>query len=159
MPTTTQTVGAAVAVVMLALVIVLSIPGIEAVQTDVQTVTIVHQEGQTVTPAGESKYRSTLEEIGDVTGDVTLNVTDVRTDDREEATISEGGNHTFVVDGNDVFVEYNSQVSNSEANLTYTHNATYGFSSQDKAVFGVLDVWLLIIVVGIAMLLIAGGAF
>lgn len=152
-----RSVAAIVAVAILALFTVVAIPVIQGVQGEPVNETFIQEEGDVVQPAGDGRYKGLLDTVDDISGDATVNITDIPTGESEVNTIAEGNSSEYNVNGNRVTVFYNEQVSTSEANLTYRHPVTYGFGPEAKAIFGVLDILVLAFLLVVSMFLLLGG--
>lgn len=124
--------------------------GIDAVVDD-STVTVNQTEAETIEVT--EGLNATLDDVDDGNGDidVTLNATDPGAGSATLTNISTGDNKTATLEGETITVTNEKKLSNTNAEVTYAHPPDYAWSGGAQALWGILDV---IIVLAVFMLLV-----
>lgn len=128
--------------------------GIDAVVED-STLTVNQTEAETIEVT--EGLNATLDDVDDSTSDidVTLNATAPGAGSATLTNISPGANATATLEGETITVTNDKNISNTNAEVTYAYPPDYGWSGGAQALWGILDVIIVLavfmILVGIAM--------
>lgn len=143
-------IGVLVVGILVAFMLPTAIASFQEDSTD--TLTQEENEAYNVT----AKLESNATNIDATGSQVTLELNDTSTSGTESNTISEGENATYNLNNGDVTVNVSSVNSDTEAELTYNYDKTYGWDDGSSQLYNLLPLFFILIVVffvvGVAMI-------
>lgn len=140
-------VGLTVAGLVAALVLPVALDGLN----EPQSTTIDQEVGDTDVLTGE--LNATLDSVDDTAGSesATATVTNTDTGDSSQVSVDEGTNSSVTVGGVDVTVTTEEVTGSSNATMTYEYPRTSGWSGGAAAIFGILDLILILVLFMVAI--------
>lgn len=115
--------------------------GVDAIVDD-KSKTFTQNESETVVVTGS--LNATLTDVDDTSDDITVDLNDSDADSATLSGISVGDNATATVNGETITVTNEENVDTSTAKVTYEYPSDYNWGSGAKALWGILDVILVL---------------
>lgn len=110
------------------------------------TVTRTHSEGEVIFPGGQDKFSAEIDNVGSVSGDMTLTLTDVQSNQSETNTFQQS-TVTYSLVGGNVTVTNHETIGGDSANNTFEYSKEYGFTENEAILFNHLDILMMILLV------------